>query len=105
MERLTKRHGKHAVQIGAETRRNDPGWDRLADLEDMAEQGRLIELPVPEGAEVWKIAYQRRHDKADYFGIKPCKFELILLERFRDTVFKTKAEAEARLAELEVSDE
>lgn len=46
MERLTKRHGKHAVQIGAETRRNDPGWDRLADLEDMAESDGWI--PVTE---------------------------------------------------------
>ncbi|WP_269478272.1 hypothetical protein [Hominibacterium faecale] len=45
MERLTKRHGKHAVQIGAETRRNDPGWQRLAEIEDLAEQGRLVELP------------------------------------------------------------
>lgn len=45
MERLTKRHGKHAVQIGAETRRNDLGWQRLAEIEDLAEQGRLVELP------------------------------------------------------------
>ena len=44
MERLTKRHGKHAVQIGAETRRNDPGWQRLAEIEDLAEQGMLVEL-------------------------------------------------------------
>ena len=43
MGRLTKRHGKHAVQIGAETRRNDIGWLKLADYEDMEEQGKLIE--------------------------------------------------------------
>ena len=43
MGRLTKRHGKHAVQIGGETRRNDVGWLRLADYEDMEEAGRLIE--------------------------------------------------------------
>ena len=43
MERLTKRHGKHAVQIGGETRRHDVGWLRLAELEDMMEQGKLVE--------------------------------------------------------------
>lgn len=43
MGRLTKRHGKHAVQIGGETRRHDVGWLRLAHYEDLEEQGRLIE--------------------------------------------------------------
>ena len=41
MTRLTRRHGKHAVQIGGETRRNDVGWLRLADYEDLEEQGLL----------------------------------------------------------------
>lgn len=44
MERLTKRHGKHAVQIGGETRRHDVGWLRLAELEDMIERGELVNL-------------------------------------------------------------
>lgn len=41
--RLTRRHGKHAVQIGGETRRNDIGWLALADYEDLEGDGRLIE--------------------------------------------------------------
>lgn len=53
MGRLTKRHGKHAVQIGGETRRNDVGWLKLADYEDAEEQGRLIELPCAVGDEVY----------------------------------------------------
>lgn len=44
MGRLTKKHGKLAVQIGGETRRNDIGWLRLAQYEDLVEQGRLIEV-------------------------------------------------------------
>lgn len=38
MSRLTKRHGKHAVQIGAETRRHDKAWNELARYEDAMEQ-------------------------------------------------------------------
>lgn len=68
---------------------------------DLAEQGRLVELPVPIGTEVWKIAYQRRGDEIYCCDIQPCIFNLVLLERFGDTVFKTRAEAQARLEELE----
>ena len=39
MGRLTKRHGKYAVQIGAETRRHDEAWLKLAHYEDLEEQG------------------------------------------------------------------
>ena len=45
MDRLTKRHGKHAVQIGGETRRNDIGWLALADYEDLEVAGQLIVTP------------------------------------------------------------
>lgn len=38
MGRLTKRHGKHAVQIGGETRRHDKAWNELARYEDAMEQ-------------------------------------------------------------------
>lgn len=45
MGRLTKRHGKHAVQIGGETRRNDVGWLKLAEYEDLEEQGyRMVNI-------------------------------------------------------------
>ena len=57
MERLTKRHGKHAVQIGAETRRNDPGWDRLAILEDLEEQkcdGEDYMAPPDHCCDMWR---------------------------------------------------
>lgn len=46
MKRLTKREGKHTVRIGNEWRRHDPVWDRLAEYEDLEEQGRLIILTV-----------------------------------------------------------
>lgn len=48
-ERLTEREGKHTVRIGNEWRRHDPVWDKLADYEDLEEQGRLIILPEDEG--------------------------------------------------------
>ena len=46
MNRLTKREGKHTVRIGNEWRRHDPVWDKLAEYEDLEEQGRLIILTV-----------------------------------------------------------
>lgn len=46
MERLTKREGKHTVRIGNEWRRHDPAWDKLAEYEDLDEEGRLIVLSI-----------------------------------------------------------
>lgn len=56
MSRLTKRHGKYAVQIGAETRRNDEAWLKLAHYEDLEEQGRLIVIePVKDYEEHYGV--------------------------------------------------
>lgn len=101
MERLTKRHGKHAVQIGAETRRNDLGWQRLAEIEDLAEQGRLAELPVQEGTQVYILWGPKYRAGKNEYGINTGEFRLSDMPNLNKTVFITRAEAEARLAELE----
>lgn len=65
MGRLTKRHGKYAIQIGGETRRNDVGWLKLAEYEDLVEQGRLIEKqPTAYDPDevVQQLEYERNED-------------------------------------------
>ena len=55
MDRLTKREGKHTVRIGNEWRRHDRAWDKLAEYEDLEEQGLLLRLPCKVGDMVWAI--------------------------------------------------
>ena len=115
MERLTKRHGKHAVQIEAETRRNDPGWQRLAEIEDLAEQGRLVELPVPIGTKIYvrcmscpptyKPEYCTDWKDDVEQGCENCphriliaiedEFDYSYIHLFGENVFLTREEAEA----------
>ena len=54
MERLTKREGKHTIRIGNEWRRHDVGWDKLAEYEDLVEQGCLFQLPIKIGDRVYR---------------------------------------------------
>lgn len=93
--RLTRRHGKHAVQIGGETRRNDIGWQALADYEDMEEQGRLIELPCAVGDTVYFITQNAERE----YIIGSGRFSCSWLDYPR-TIYTTKEEAEAKLEEL-----
>lgn len=88
--------------------------DRLAELEDKIENGRLVELPCKVGDTVYFDTY--RHGES--IGVQPHKVERVEVvfrtERtfgnigadipewqFGKSVFLTKAEAEARLKELQ----
>ena len=111
MNRLTKRHGKHAVQIGGETRRHDVGWLRLAELEDMIERGILKILPCAEGDTVYWISepdaclfcnspcYERCEEGA--LKIKEIPFKLHMLDEIGEIIFITEEEAEVKLKELQ----
>lgn len=129
MSRLTKRHGKHAVQIGAETRRHDEAWLKLAHYEDLEEQGGLIELPCKVGDDVWiipsKVNYELNvlskmeknnkvhHQKIDTITVTKDGWYVVCDKEkefgtgrvevdklFGETWFLTKEEAEAKLKEL-----
>lgn len=96
MDRLTKRHGKHAVQIGGETRRHDEAWLKLAQYEDLEEAGRLIELPCKVGEEVWTVHKEWGIQHATYH-----RADRILLDIENGHVFvKTKEEAQAKWKEF-----
>lgn len=138
MERFTKRFTKRFTDGGAYCEEiedvgiegiNAPTYigkavDKLAEYEDLADQGLLLRLPCQEGAEVWEIEklfwIDRKGCKdclcfgndglgeyCDYDGdnypsctkVVPKKFTIRMLEDFGKTVFLTKEEAEQVLGQ------
>ena len=88
-------------------------YDKLKHYEDLEEQGRLIELPCKVGDKVWEIHHRAWEGYADDWLypdytrsiVQECGFSLSLLSSIGSTIFLTKAEAEAKLAELKVGTE
>lgn len=77
----------------------------LQKYKDLEEQGRLIELPCAKGTTVY-LVYKYDDEILKLFSNEPkyyiikTTFKEFLFSSFGDTVFLTKAEAEAKLAEL-----
>lgn len=73
-------------------------YDRLRKLEDKIENGTLVELPCKIGAKIYIVG------ESDFcipkYQMWEDEFCLEDIERFGDTVFLNKAEAEKRLEEL-----
>ena len=100
MERLTKREGKHTVRIGNEWRRHDAGWDKLADYEDLEEQGLLLKLKLKVGDEFLEL-----NDNFLEPAIYPRKAHslqhvLYCMDRLGKVTFLTKEDAEKRLVDI-----
>lgn len=71
---------------------------KLAHYEDLEEQGRLIELPIPLGKPYYEIT---ESCVINMFPLRPASAGRIIQNGlFGRTVFATKEEAEAKLAEL-----
>ena len=119
MERLTNKGSKGEIWISDtdETRRwgrKESAYRRLAEYEDLEEQGKLIKLPCKIGSVLYEIndltgfITERDIDKIEIFE---CPTPHIFLTSgryyrmsasrdFGKTVFATKSEAEAKLKEL-----
>jgi hypothetical protein len=140
MERLTKRgHKKQTLLIGTSCNYGHMSYDcqlkegddllksalnKLADYEDLEEQGRLIKLPCKIGDVIWGNDYGRPcaytitafsfGECEDYVDEPATNKEIIFYysnssgsitgsfaeSEIRKTVFFTKSEAEAKLKEL-----
>ena len=90
--------------------------NKLADYEDLEEQGRLIKLPCKVGQHIYIVhQYENWIDEASITGISeaddvdcfcfkvyidPDYNEIIALEEFNETWFLTQSEAEAKLKKL-----
>ena len=72
--------------------------DKLADYEDLEEQGRLVKLPCKVGDTVYHVVQGRivEVSNVDLFFLLLSVAE----NRFNNSVFLTKSEAEAKLKEL-----
>lgn len=108
-ERLTARVENKVIFAGDLL--NTPNYekaiiDRLAELEDKIESGKLVELPCPLGSTVYVIEETRTTSGKFVFGqIEECifdseEFDFDSLRDFGNTIFTTKEAAEAKLEEL-----
>ena len=77
-------------------------FDKLAEYEDLEEQGLLLRLPCKVGDTVYKIINQRdSFDDTVYQIVSATIFELSMIDKIGKTVFLAKAEAEWKLKEME----
>ena len=87
--------------------------DKLADYEDLEEQGRLVKLPCKIGTEVYDITWwDNVQEKVKVDGktfyrtvhkhkVSKSTFSLLDVKDFGKTVFRTKEEAKQKLKEME----
>ena len=80
--------------------------NRLAELEDKIEQGKMIELPCPIRTMVYYIASLEKkiwfREKRKYcYTIMEIPFELEMLDSYGNNWFLTREEAEKRLKEIQ----
>ena len=106
MERLTRRSangtGIYATPSGDPVKWEDNYHNvlqKLADYEDLEEQGRLISLPCKVGDTVYHVVQGRivEVSNVDLFFLLLSVAE----NRFNNSVFLTKSEAEQKLKEME----
>lgn len=114
MQRLTERDSYGDVYV----KQHDyvTAADKLAEYEDLEEQGLLLRLPCKVGDTAWNIRwwcekeesvivdgkkYYRREIK---HKVSKDKFSLYDYPEFGKTVFLTKKEAEAKLREMEAGE-
>ena len=75
--------------------------EKLAEYEDLEEQGLMLRLPCKVGTQVWKIKECSGGGRIpNWHEIYNVNFALELLSDFGETVFLTKEEAEQALAEM-----
>ena len=97
MERLTMKTEDGYERVSIWTK-NQQLIDKLAYYEDLEEQGRLIKLPCKVGDTVYHVAQGKivEVSNVDLFFLLLSVAE----NRFNNSVFLTKAEAETKLKEL-----
>ncbi len=116
-KRFTERAGNGISVKETSTNDNKSIWnaiERLAELEDKIEQGKMLELPCKVGDRIWIIQgnniFGRKVRKIELyhtFVIQTCdktgwkELESFYEQEFNTTWFLTKAEAEAKLKELQ----
>ena len=102
MERLTNigSNGEIWITDNDETRRlgrKESAYKKLAEYEDLDEQGLLLKLPCPIGTEVWTIMCGMTGKHPTLFKQS---FEYSMIKHFGKAVFLTKDEAQNKIEEM-----
>ena len=103
MERLTERTGEGQAIPRMELRNNghQKCMERLAEYEDLEEQGKLLKLPCAVGHIVWCLQIHRGGGRVSDWGeIFQSEFSVEMYDDLGKIVFPTREEAEAALKEL-----
>ena len=85
--------GGYCAQCNFETKK----MDKLAQYEELEEQGLLLKLPCPIGTEVWTIMCGMTGKHPTLFKQS---FEYSMIEHFGKAVFLTKEEAQNKIEEM-----
>ena len=102
MERLTYRTIKGEAMGNSSVADIGDILGKLADYEDLDEQGLLLKLPCKVGDIVYMIINQRdNYDDTIYQIVSATSFGLSMIDNIGKTVFLTQAEAEQKLKEME----
>ena len=100
MDRLTFRSSDgqaHATRVGFYD-----FVEKLADYEDLEEQGLLLRLPCKVGTPIYYIGSNINRDTNEWeFFVQEYGFESYMIDELGEKYFLTKAEAEKKLAEME----
>ena len=76
----------------------------VAECSNFKDKSKYIELPCKIGSKVYIVWGPKYRAGIDEYGVNTGKFRLSDLENIGETVFLTKAEAEAKLKELNDND-
>ena len=113
MDRLTRRTETGGIKYTRYNIYEEDIVERLAEYEDLEEQGLLLRLPCPIGTTVYNTTwwdYVEEKVKVDgktfyrtvhKHKVSKSTFSLLDVKDFGKTVFLTKAEAEQKLKEIE----
>lgn len=97
MERLTYRTIKGEAMGNSSVADIGDILGKLAEYEDLEEQGLLLKLPCPIGTEVWTIMCGMTGKHPALFKQS---FEYSMIEHFGKAVFLTKDEAQNKIEEM-----
>ena len=113
MERLTRRTETGGIKYTRHNIYEENIVERLAEYEDLEEQGLLLRLPCPIGTTVYNTTWwddvqeKVKVDGKTFYRtvhkhkVSKSTFSLVDIYDFGETVFLTKSEAEQKLKEME----
>ena len=76
-------------------------YNRLAELEDDLESGKIIRLPCEVDSEIYIIDYLTDNEDEKHYYIRKSKFHPKWIDEWRNMFCLTREEAEAKLKEFQ----